>query len=75
MLTADRLSWPGVDQERARSAADFLLIAVWRQRNAVTALREGRRVHARGWIRSGLECCRIARGALGAVGFEKGGWL
>lgn len=73
-MTGADLHWPGIDRDRALAACWHLTRAVVRGQLAaripVSGLpwQQSRRVA----LASAAEHCRIARGYLGAIGFEHG---
>ncbi len=81
-MTGADIRWPGVDRDRARGAAWHLERAVQHLRTLRraeyvigTELPAGRTPGGRRVLVQGLEHSRIARGFLGAIGFEQGGRL
>lgn len=74
-LTTEQLRWPGIDKDRAVGAC-------WHLHRALQRHLLAQRLADRPWgmsraaaVQSAREHARIARGYLGAVGFEGGGRL
>jgi hypothetical protein len=72
-MTAADIRWPGVDQDRAVAACWHLIrCAQWLTGLATVS---GHRLGTRGVLLFAGEHMRMARGYLGAIGFEQGARL